>query len=307
MDLLRPTFKKCIFVAAAVITVTFLCIVVSVMTVREWRTAAAHFIHRTWTAEIEENSTSNVGLFLGSIAVPIVAALLGVANFRWRKKQSWKDTFQNSIEPTVLILIAVIIVYFGAFPYLLVRGAYNEHKVLVNRNVDLTMQLDKANREIEDRKQHIYFRDPAMGNLRAMLMDFAMYRNAQKGRPCVMWFTAPKNSHSNISGEVMEFSNVVSGCFSFGAPSINPDNEKDALDGMVPDAVVFHMDRNDKAAFSLSGQLASLFPIQISYVPLPKRPEPRYSLGPNAKGDETVIWLQFGTDVKWNSERWTAR
>jgi hypothetical protein len=307
MDLLRPTFKKCIFVAAAVITVTFLCIVVSVMTVREWRTAAAHFIHRTWTAEIEENSTSNVGLFLGSIAVPIAAALLGVANFHWRKKQSWKDTFQNSVEPTVLLLIAVIFVYFGAFQYLLVRGVYNEHKVLVNGSVDLTMQLDKANKEIEDRKRHIYFLDPAMGNLRSLLMDFDMYRHAQKGRPCVMWFTEPRKSHTHLSGEVIQFSHVVSDCFSFGAPAINPDDEKDALDGMVPDAVVFHMDRNDKAARTLADNLGSLLPIQVSYEPLPKRTEPRYSLGPNAKGDETVVWLQFGTDVKWNSERWTAK
>jgi hypothetical protein len=34
-------FKKCIIVAATVITVTFLCIVVSVMAVHEWRSAAA--------------------------------------------------------------------------------------------------------------------------------------------------------------------------------------------------------------------------------------------------------------------------
>ena len=105
----------------------------------------------------------------------------------------------------------------------------------------------------------------------------------------------------------MQFSHVVSDCFSFGAPAINPDDEKDALDGMVPDAVVFHMDRNDKAARTLADNLGSLLPIQVSYEPLPKRTEPRYSLGPNAKGDETVVWLQFGTDVKWNSERWTAK
>jgi hypothetical protein len=300
--------RKCIIVAATVITVTFLCIVVSVMAVHEWRSAAGSLVNRTWNDVVGANGTSNLGFILSSFAIPIVVALLGVANFRWRKKQSWNETLQNSVEPTVLLLIAVVVVQSATFLFLVVRGVYNDHKALANKNGDLTRQLDSASQEINDRKQHIYFLDPAMGNLRSLLMDFDMYRHAQNGRQCVMWFSEPQNAHSHLAGEMAQFSNVVSDCSTFGPfpGANNPDFEKEASDGMVPDAVVFHMDRNDKAAFALSGQLASLLPLKISYVPLRNR-NAHYSLGPNAKGDETVIWFQFGTDVKWNSERWTAK
>lgn len=301
-------FKKCIIVAATVITLTFLCIVVSVMALQEWRSAAGSLASRTWNDVIGANGTSNLGFILGSFAIPIVGALLGVTNFRWRKKQSWNEAFQNSVEPTILLLIAVVVVQSATFLCLMVRGVYNDHKALVSKNGDLISQLDSANKEINDRKQHTYFLDPAMGNLRSLLMDFDIYRHAQKGRQCVMWFSEPPNAHSHLAGEVAQFSNVVSDCFTFGPfpGDSNPDFEKEASDGMVPDTVVFHMDRNDKAAFTLSGQLASLLPLKISYVPLPNR-KAHYSLGPNAKGNETVIWLQFGTDVKWSSERWTVQ
>lgn len=305
---IEPIFKKCIFVAAIIITVTFLCVVVSVMAVHEWRSAADSLVSRTWSDVVGANGTSNLGFILTSFAIPIVGALLGVANFRWRKKQSWSETLQNSVEPTVLLLIAVVLVQSATFLCLTVKGVYNDHKALVNRNADLIRQLDSANQEVNDRKQHIYFLDPAMGNLRAMLMDFDMYRHAQKGRQCVMWFSEPQNAHSHLAGEVAQFSNVVSDCSTFGPfpGANNPDLEKETIDGIVPDAVVFHMDRNDKAALILFDQLASVLPLKMSYVPLPNR-KTHYSLGPNAKGNETVIWFQFGTDVKWNSERWTAK
>src|SRR5215813_7331343 len=163
-----PTFKKCIFVAAAAITITFLCIAVSVMAVSEWRSAVGHSINRTWNDVIGANGTSNLGFILSSFAIPIVGALLGVANFRWRKKQSWSETFQSSVEPTVLLLIAVVVVQSATFLCLMVKGVYNDHKALASRNADLVKQLDSANQEINDRKQHMYFLDPAMGNLRSM-------------------------------------------------------------------------------------------------------------------------------------------
>jgi hypothetical protein len=305
---IRLMFKKGISVAAVVITITFLCMAVSVMAVHEWRSAVGHSVSRTWNDVIGANGTSNLGFILGSFAIPIVGALLGVANFRWRKKQSWSETFQNSVEPTVLLLIAVVVVQSATFLCLMVKGVYDDHNALVTRNAGLTRQLDAANNEINNRKQHIYFLDPAMGNLRSMLMGFDIYRHAQKGRQCVMWFSEPQDARSHLAGEVAQFSNVVSDCSTFGPfpGASNPDLEKEASDGMVPDAVVFHADRNDKAALTLFDQLSSLLPLKMSYVPLPNR-KTHYSLGPNTKGDETIIWFQFGTDVKWNSETWTKK
>jgi len=96
-----------------------------------------------------------------------------------------------------------------------------------------------------------------------------------------------------------QFSNSVTGCFTFGPFMIsdqNPEFEIEANDGMVPDAIVFHADKDDKAAEQLFINLGNQIKLVRSYKPALRNfqvPTPQ----------ARVIWLQFGTDPKWNSER----
>jgi len=80
---------------------------------------------------------------------------------------------------------------------------------------------------------------------------------------------------------------------------LNPDLEKQATDGMVSDAIVFHAARDDKAADQLFMHLGNQTRLVRSFR-LPSKPD--YQLPPQ-KGRVYVVWLQFGANPKWNSER----
>ncbi len=72
--------------------------------------------------------------------------------------------------------------------------------------------------------------------------------------------------------------------------SDSPDEERDAVTGMVSGVIVFHSRRDDKAAFALFDNLSSLLPLKRSYE-IPKG------------SPENFVWLQFGPNVQWNSQR----
>lgn len=65
--------------------------------------------------------------------------------------------------------------------------------------------------------------------------------------------------------------------------------------------IVFHAARDDKAADQLFTHLSNLIQLKRSYdLPSPVERTHIYSiLNP---GQEDLIWLQFGTDVKWNEQ-----
>jgi hypothetical protein len=70
-----------------------------------------------------------------------------------------------------------------------------------------------------------------------------------------------------MASMVAQFSNSVSGCFTFGPMDANsdPDVEKRAEAGMVPDKIVFHADRGDAAADQLFTALGNLIQLKRSY------------------------------------------
>jgi hypothetical protein len=67
---------------------------------------------------------------------------------------------------------------------------------------------------------------------------------------------------------------------------------------MVPDVIVFHAAREDKAAEQLFIHLGNYIPLQRS-----KLPKKKYYQLPVGVEHPHVVWLQFGTNVKWNSQR----
>jgi hypothetical protein len=105
-----------------------------------------------------------------------------------------------------------------------------------------------------------------------------------------------------LASVIAQFSNSVSDCFTFGPfpLDLDPDYRKEALDGMVQEAIVFHAARDDKAADRLFTSLGNQIQLFRSYE-LPTKF--KYKLPAEIAGKEHIVWLQFGPDVKWNSER----
>src|ERR1700686_2669995 len=104
-----------------------------------------------------------------------------------------------------------------------------------------------------------------------------------------------------LASAVAQFSNSVSGCSTFGPfPPGNPDLDEDVLDGMVPGAIVVHAPRDDKAADTLAMHLGNQIQVRRSFTPS-KTPKSRIYQSLH-QYTESFIWLQFGTNTKWNSE-----
>ena len=98
---------------------------------------------------------------------------------------------------------------------------------------------------------------------------------------------------------IAQLSIQASNCSTFGpVPSdMDPDQKTLALSGMVPDAIVFHATRDDGPALRLFDELGNQIRLVRSY-DLPANP--KYQMPPG--GYAHTIWLQFGNNVKWNSQ-----
>jgi hypothetical protein len=207
---------------------------------------------------------------------------------------SWEFFHDNLLTPFLAYIGLFLVLGFALGPYK-VHGQDTlkvaDRDSLSNQVRDLTKQLNAARNNLD-------IHSPGANNLMYMLQAFRSYRGMLGGyKPisCSIRLTAPANS-GPIPSTVAQFSIQVTNCTTFGPmpTSDSPDEERDAVTGMVPEVIVFHSRRGDKAAFALFDNLSSLVPLQRSYE-VPKG------------SPENFIWLQFGPNVQWNSQRTTPQ
>jgi len=200
-------------------------------------------------------------------------------------------------------ILAIAVVSYSVF---LLRTIYQDHQALVAANAACAKTNIEVKQQLEMRRHNMVAGDPVFVNTIYLLQAFNIYRHALNGRRCVLMITAPAdNKNGNLMASmVAQFSNSVSGCFTFGPMDANsdPDVEKRAEAGMVPDKIVFHADRGDAAADQLFTALGNLIQLKRSY-DVPPAADRAHLYSITNSGDETVIWLQFGSDVKWNEQR----
>jgi hypothetical protein len=271
-----------------------------------------HFLNllgRSWDVMIRATGTTTLGFVVWTLLIAAMgwAATIAAKWFELKRnkasfplRSALRDSASSGVSTAVGIAMLAVIV-FCVFVF---RTDYDDHDSLVVENKKLVSLNAVVNEEIKKRKTHIYPNEPVFGNVNSLLMAFDMYRHARHGEPCVIWISSPPNATSTLSSEVAQFSNSVSDCFTFGPfpGGGNPEYDEEAMRGMLPDTVIFHAKKDDKAAFQLFSNLSSLFKTKLSYE-LPSDIKSHYGLPPQIAGKEEVIWLQFGTEVKWNSER----
>jgi hypothetical protein len=117
---------------------------------------------------------------------------------------------------------------------------------------------------------------------------------------CVILFTAPEDS-LQIASSIAQFSAPLAGCSVFGPfSSGNPDIDDATTKGMIPGFIILHADRDNKAADALTYKLQGELPFRRSYKPFPST----FTMYQNeGKMNETVMWLQFGSGVKWIGQK----
>jgi len=272
-----------------------------------------HFVNllgHSWHAMVAGTSTNTLGFVLWTLALAAVGwASTVAAKWRGLKRQKasspLRTALSDSLWPGIIFsagaTYGLVIVVFAAF---MVRTIYRDHQDLVGAMEEIRTEKREVEGELELRRHIIPTTDPLFGNINQLLMAFDMYRHERHGVPCVIWLSEPPESTTSLASEVAQFSNSVSDCFTFGPfpGGGNPDLDKEALDGMVSDSVIVHITRGDKAEFTLFNNLSNLMKTKLSY-DFPPRIRSHYALPSQFAGKERVIWLQFGMEVKWNSQR----
>lgn len=273
----------------------------------------SHFVNlllRSRNATTVGYGTTTLGFILWVVLFTVLLWLAGVLG-TWitlrRKKVSttFKEVLRDSLMTGVFSVICIVAIAVVSYSVFFVRTIYADHQGLVSR----VAVLEKANSALEkglELRQHTFVvGDPVLGNAISLLQAFNTYRHGLNGRRCVVMLTAPADSRNANTMALMiaQLTNSVSGCFTFGPMDANadPDVEKRAQVGMVPDKIVFHAARGDAAADQLFMNFGNLIQLKRSYdMPSPKERAHLYSI-PNP-GDERIIWLQFGSNVKWNEQ-----
>ena len=253
-------------------------------------------------------STNTLGFILWTLALTAAGWASSVAVKWWELRSQQvrsplRTALRQSLWPAIVFsAIAVYGLVAIVFLVFVVRTVYQDHQDLVAARDKIAADKRAVDGELDLRKHSIPTTDPTFGNINQLLMAFDMYRHGRHGEPCVIWLSAPPVSNTNLPTQVAQFSNSVSDCFTFGPFPGNPDLDKEALDGMVPDTVVVHITRGDKAELALYDHLSSLMKTKLSY-DFPPTIKSHYVLPAQFAGKERVVWLQFGAEVKWNSQR----
>lgn len=264
-----------------------------------------HFLHllgHAWYAFKTALGTTTLG-FVAPLLVSLVSI---VATLYYILQKRGKDAMLKHWKEDAVIALRVIVVVtfliYGPILFFvgLVKTVYDDHERLVTRNKKLAELNQDLSKEVKWRKHNISTNDAVFSNIIYLLQAFHSYRNAQRGQPCVIWFTAAPDSLP-LARTVAQFSNSVSGCFTFGPfPAGNPDLDEEVLDGSVSGAIVLHTSRNDAAANQLETLLGNQIQVRRSFTPI-RTPKARLYTSLH-QYTENFIWLQFGPNVKWNSE-----
>lgn len=270
-----------------------------------WRPHLLSLFGRSWAAMIRATGTTTLGFIIWTIAVTALCWLANVTA-RWVDLKKAKSDFplqqalSESQRSGIYIALAIAMLVLGLFWFYVVLTVYDDHKNLTGRMQELLTGKTRAEAELEIRKHSISTSDPVFPNIIYLLQAFQIYRHARNGEPCVLLVSAPPEGAA-LASTVAQFSNSVSDCFTFGPfpADLDPDYRKEALEGMVPEAIVFHAARDDKAANELFVRLGNLIQLRRSYE-LPSTL--RYKLPDAIAGKERVVWLQFGSKTRWNSD-----
>jgi hypothetical protein len=219
-----------------------------------------------------------------------------------KASRSFRKALREPIIKGKFLALGIGLFFLATYSAFLVRTVYNDHQWWVAHGKALADENATLSRAFEIRKHSMVRTDPVFDNTRALLSAFDTYRHAQNGKPCEVMVTAPTTDSSPIVGMIFDLSRPVSDCSTVGLMNSDsdPDIERRAMDGMVPYKIVFHAERGNKAADRLFYSLASLVQMQRSYDMPSAADQAHY--GVRNPSQEDFVWLQFGTNVRWNSE-----
>ena len=256
-----------------------------------------HLLHRSWDNMVRATGTTTLGFIVWTVAVAAVGWAATVAA-RWIELKRAKDAFpmrkalRGSFWSGAFIVCGISLLVLVSLGSFVVLTTYDDHESLVKDIKTLRCR----NRELEsilEKKTHgLDTTDPAFSNMLQVLQVFTSFRRSLGATdiPCQIKVTAPQDS-GQIAGTVTALASIASNCNTYGPMDsrMDPDVERDTMRGMVPGIIVFHAAKDFTAANQLFTNFSNIIQLKRSYVVPSGSPK-------------NFIWLQFGTNTKWNSQ-----
>jgi hypothetical protein len=230
-------------------------------------------------------STNTLGFILWTLAVAVVLWASTIGERWWKLKRAkaaspFRQALVNSLWPGLVGTLVLVLVTYGFF---IVRTVYDDHESLVKA----TVELRELNATQEDQiRNNKHFLD--------ILQAFTVYRmriNVRDYSSCLIKTTTPSETQS-LASMVSHLANLATQCQTYGPMDANmsPEVREETEKGMVDGIIIFHARKGDNEADELFGILGSTLPLRRSYEVPPNIPI-------------HFLWLQYGMNIKWNSER----
>ncbi len=291
---------------------------ISILHNPEWNPHLVRLLARSWNIFVAQDVGSTGRGFLNGgleavFTVIVVAAMIGYlhgfAEFR-------KHVAETAIIALFAIPTVAALVYGTQFAWEIAKSGYQDHHDLASaianahvtdkvssdaNNADLSGQIRQLQEELKDsqsqlrlRKQMLQVGDPAFQNMTNTIRAFMTWRrNIGYDAPCRILVTSPDKEDGGLYMTFITFAVFGSNCANgdLNNVGVKPENiETETSKGMIPGVVVFHALPDAKGANQLQTELENLFQVKRAYTIPGNTPE-------------NTIWLQFGTGLKWNTER----
>jgi len=198
--------------------------------------------------------------------VPLLVVVIGVIIVRFQQgKDAMLTHWVEAKLAARAIFIALSLYYLPVFSLSFVKTIYNDHMMLAGENTQLREKNKNLTTDLEWRKHNISTTDAVFPNLIYMLHAFDSFKRDMDGAPCALYVSAPKES-APLASVMVQLAGPVSGCAPMGPVSAdNPELDEEVIDGMVPDAIVVHAIKGERAADNLFSTLGNQIQLKRSY------------------------------------------
>jgi hypothetical protein len=252
------------------------------------------------------SGTTSFAVVYWGIGLAVAIWSIGVIDTYRRLKKTattqrpLRDAVEQHSRQAKITFWTVIVFSLLAYGYFFVEVIRVDRMGLVGQNA----QIKEANRrlsvDLEDRKRNLHVGDPAYEHIKVLFSVFISFRRTIGDQaPCEIRITSPSLSGPSdpIIRQVADIAALASRCGVFGPGDarMDPDEGKQAANGMKAGLIIVHTTRDQLGSLALYDALASYLPLERKYDDLPA-PVQRGTL---ASPSPTLIWFQFGAEVHW--------
>jgi hypothetical protein len=311
----RSQIYRTAFISVVLMDAAVLVVLIAIFGHAEWHSHLVSFTARVWHRFVTYNAGSTSPGFISSILLSVLGvAILALYIAYTKGREALRAHIAESAALAIFGTITVIFIVYGTqFAWEVAQVDYEDHTTLAAKVnsleseklhmvdpsgrdstiTDLRKQLKETQSQLESRKQTLHNGDPSFQNMTKTIRAFMTWRqNVGNGTPCKLLITSPDGyDDMYMTFITMAVFGSTCGNGDLNNVGVKPQNiETETAKGMIPGVIVFHALPDAKGANQLETELENLFQVKRSY-----------AIPGDAPPD--AIWLQFGTGVKWNTER----